>query len=72
MYKLRPGSVSYVVGEPNTLSENEVIEWAKEVARNQEFDITLIFDRPESYEYMDIYQAMDILDDVGEFFEGYL
>lgn len=69
MYQLNPASVSYEEGRQYT--ESEIIWWAEDVANrlNQECeDITLLFDR-DSYEDMDIYRAIEVLEKDNEYVE---
>lgn len=69
MYTLNPISVSYLEGREYT--ENDIIFWAESVADrlNQEWtDPTLLLDR-ETYDYIDIYRAIEILEKVNEYVE---
>ena len=69
MYKLDPASLSYEADKEYT--ESEIIWWAEDVAKelnDKSFDITLIFDR-EEYQYIDITQAIEILEQVNEYVE---
>lgn len=69
MYQLNPASLSYEEGRQYT--ESEIIWWAEDLKSQFEQegeDITLIFDR-DSYEYMDIYLAIELLEKHNEFVE---
>lgn len=69
MYQLNPASSSYEEGRQYT--ESEIIWWAEDVAsrlKQECQDITLIFDY-ESYEYLDIYRAIEVLEKDNEFVE---
>lgn len=69
MYKLDPASYSYEEGRQYT--ESEIIWWAEDLAmmfEDESYDPTLIFDR-NTYESMDIYRAIEVLERANEFVE---
>lgn len=71
MYQLSGDSYSFISVENSRFLEEEVILWAEDVVSSRgEFprDITLILDT-ENMDNIDIYQAIDILADVGEYLE---
>lgn len=72
MYTLNPASISYEEGREYT--ENDIIFWAESVADrlNQDWtDPTLLLDR-ETYDSIDLYRAIEILEKISEFVEPVL
>lgn len=71
VYQLSADSYSFINTKESQFLEEEIITWAEDVANMLgEFpeDITLIFDT-ENTDNIDIYQAIDILADAGEYLE---
>lgn len=80
IYQLQPGSHNYVNGAENQFLEDEILTWATDVANmldmndsditlaiDSDQDITLLFD--DYNPPMDIYRALDILAQSGEYLE---